>query len=76
MDAQGRAIYAHDRTAPIQLNNEDRVTFRYGTDGTRLVVETSTALVGFDAATSLAACDEQQPVRSTAQPEEPASVCR
>ena len=41
VDAQGRAIYAHDRTAPIQLNNEDRVTFRYGTDGTRLVVETS-----------------------------------
>lgn len=41
VDAQGRAIYAHDRTAPIQLNNDDRVTFRYGTDGTRLVVETS-----------------------------------
>ena len=41
VDAQGRAIYSHDRTAPIQLNNEDRVTFRYGTDGTRLVVETA-----------------------------------
>ena len=41
IDAQGRAIYSHDRTAPIQLNNEDRVTFRYGTDGTRLVVETA-----------------------------------
>jgi len=41
VDAQGRAIYSHDRTAPIQLHNEDRVTFRYGTDGTRLVVETA-----------------------------------
>lgn len=41
VDPQGRAIYAHDRTAPIQLHNEDRVTFRYGTDGTRLVVETA-----------------------------------
>ena len=41
VDAQGKAVYAHDRTAPIQLNAEDRVTFRYGTDGMRLVAETS-----------------------------------
>src|SRR5262249_47731697 len=39
IDAQGRAIYAHDRTAPIQLSAEDKVTFRYGTDGLRLAVE-------------------------------------
>lgn len=41
VDGQGRAIYAHDRTAPIQLASEDRVIFRYGTDGMRLVVETA-----------------------------------
>jgi len=41
VDSQGRAIYAHDRTAPIQLATEDRVIFRYGTDGLRLVVETA-----------------------------------
>lgn len=39
VDAQGRTLYAHDRTAQIQLAAEDRVTFRYGTDGLRLVVE-------------------------------------
>ena len=39
VDAQGKLLYAHDRTAPIQLSAEDRVTFRYGTDGLRLVVE-------------------------------------
>lgn len=40
VDGQGRAIYAHDRTAPIQLQNDDRAVFRYGTDGMRLVIET------------------------------------
>jgi hypothetical protein len=33
-------LYAHDRTANIQLATENRVTFRYGTDGLRLVIET------------------------------------
>lgn len=41
VDEYGRPRYAHDRTAPIELTQEDRVTFRYGTDGLRLVVETS-----------------------------------
>jgi hypothetical protein len=41
VDAAGSAIYAHDRTAPIQLSTEDRVIFRYGTDGLRLAVETA-----------------------------------
>lgn len=41
VDEYGRPRYAHDRTAPIELVQEDRVTFRYGTDGLRLVVETS-----------------------------------
>jgi hypothetical protein len=41
VDASGHAIYAHDRTAPIQLTAEDRVIFRYGTDGLRLAVETA-----------------------------------
>lgn len=40
IDRQGRALYAHDRTAEIQLASEDRVNFRYGTDGLRLAVET------------------------------------
>jgi hypothetical protein len=40
VDENGRAIYAHDRTAPIELRGDDRVIFRYGTDGLRLVVET------------------------------------
>lgn len=41
VDEYGRPRYAHDRTAPIELAQEDRVAFRYGTDGMRLVVETS-----------------------------------
>lgn len=41
VDAQGTPRYAHDRTAPIELPSEDRVTFRYGTDGIRLCIETS-----------------------------------
>ncbi|MBP6742666.1 MAG: hypothetical protein KA244_07450 [Deltaproteobacteria bacterium] len=41
VDQKGRPLYAHDRTAPIELPAEDRVIFRYGTDGSRLVVETS-----------------------------------
>lgn len=40
IDAQGRPLYAHDRTLAITLAAEDRVTFRYGTDGLRLAVET------------------------------------
>jgi len=40
VDEKGRLLYAHDRTAPIQLSAEDRVTFRYCTDGLRLAVET------------------------------------
>jgi hypothetical protein len=40
IDAHGQVLYAHDRTANIQLATENRVTFRYGTDGLRLVVET------------------------------------
>lgn len=39
VDDQGRPMYNHDRTAPIQLSQNDRVVFRYGTDGLRLVVE-------------------------------------
>lgn len=41
VDELGRTRYAHDRTAHIELPTEDRVTFRYGTDGLRLVVEAS-----------------------------------
>lgn len=41
VDASGRALYAHDRTANITLPADDKVTFRYGTDGMRLVVETA-----------------------------------
>ena len=39
VDAQGRTRYAHDRTAHIELPAEDKVVFRYGTDGIRLAVE-------------------------------------
>ncbi|HMU37441.1 MAG TPA: hypothetical protein PKE31_00370 [Pseudomonadota bacterium] len=39
VDAQGRTRYAHDRTAHIELPAEDKVIFRYGTDGLRLAVE-------------------------------------
>ena len=39
VDDTGRPLYNHDRTAPIQLGQNDRVVFRYGTDGLRLVVE-------------------------------------
>jgi len=39
VDAQGRTRYAHDRTAAIELPAEDKVIFRYGTDGMRLAVE-------------------------------------
>lgn len=41
VDAEGHPRYAHDRTAPIELSAEDKVTFRYGTDGIRLCIETS-----------------------------------
>lgn len=41
VDDKGQPRYAHDRTAPIELPAEDRVTFRYGTDGIRLCIETS-----------------------------------
>ena len=39
VDAHGRTRYAHDRTANIELPAEDKVIFRYGTDGLRLAVE-------------------------------------
>lgn len=39
VDGRGDPRYAHDRTAPIELPAEDRVVFRYGTDGLRLAVE-------------------------------------
>ena len=39
VDTQGRTRYAHDRTAAIELPAEDKVIFRYGTDGMRLAVE-------------------------------------
>jgi hypothetical protein len=41
VDDKGRPRYAHDRTANIELGAEDKVTFRYGTDGIRLCVETA-----------------------------------
>ncbi len=41
IDREGRPRYAHDRTAHIELPAEDRVTFRYGTDGIRLCIETA-----------------------------------
>lgn len=39
IDHGGQPRYAHDRTAPVDLPPEDRVTFRYGTDGLRLGLE-------------------------------------
>lgn len=39
VDSGGQPRYAHDRTAHVELSLEDRVTFRYGTDGLRLGLE-------------------------------------
>lgn len=38
VDAKGRERYAHKRNQAVELDSEERPTFGYGTDGTRIVL--------------------------------------